>query len=304
MKRKFGGLIALQLCLVLCCLGVHAQGTVVTVPFDFVHNEIILKVKVNGLEPYNMMLDLNSDPSAIDIKTARELNLKLKAVGKPATGGGAGAAQIFSTRLPQVAVGDLVVKDLETVAIDLSKLSERLGLTLHGVLGNSLTKNRVVQIDYPGKVVRFAAASLASDKQQDPAKRVTLPFEFNEDVSSIIVNDVYVNGRKMKGTFDTGSDGAFKLTWDAVVELGLQEEAQNGEAGSSVGFNGGTPFTKGKVQSIKIGQLSVESPEVIYFAKGAGRDNKPWRLVIGNVFLKEFIFTIDYRRKQITLEHP
>jgi predicted aspartyl protease len=277
---------------------------VVTVPFDYEHDEIIVKVKVNGLGPFDMMLDLNTDPSVIDVNTARQMNLKLKELKQRAIGGGSGSAQMFSTRLPEVAVSDLVVKDLDAIATDLSQVSKRLGRPLHGVVGHNFTKNRVVQIDYPAKVVRFASGLGFPDTTQPAKQRITWPFEFNKDAGSIILNDVYVNGKRIKGTFDTGSDGTFKLTWAAIVELGLQADAQSGESGNSVGFNGEAPFTRGKVKTITIGQINVESPDVIYFTKGTGRDNKPWGINIGNAFLKDFVLTIDYPRKQITLERP
>jgi len=300
MKQKIGVLLALHVILSLgWCLNVPAQGSagkqVFNVPFDYDHDEIILTVRVNGQGPFNMMLDLNTDPSVIDIKTARELNLKLKQYGDRKAG-------IFTTRLPEVAVGDVVAKSLEAVALDLSKFSEKLGRPLHGLLGHSFTKNRVVRIDYPAKAVLFSDGSPLPEKQGGTAQRVT--FELKRSSNSIIIDDVYVDGKKIKATLDTGSDGSFKLTWPGVVELGLQEAALKGEPGSSVGYKGDAAFTTGKVKSIAIGSITVESPEMIYFMKGTPYDNKPWAFNIGNAFLKDFILTVDYPRKQITLERP
>ena len=45
-------------------------------------------------------------------------------------------------------------------------------------------------------------------------------------------------------------------------------------------------------------------PLVIFFGKGTGRDDKRWGLNIGNAFLKDFVVTIDYRSKLLTLERP
>jgi hypothetical protein len=53
------------------------QQQVVEIPFDFVRNEIILQVKVDGKGPFNMMLDTGTDPSAVDLATAKELGLEL-----------------------------------------------------------------------------------------------------------------------------------------------------------------------------------------------------------------------------------
>jgi hypothetical protein len=136
-----------------------SQAPVFEAPFDFYRNEIILQVKINGKGPLNMMLDTGTDPSGIDVTTARELGLKLEPLGKPATGGGTDVNLTYYTKLAVVEVGGLTVKNLETLAIDLSKISERLGKPLHGVLGHSLLNGRVVQIDYPNRKMRIYSQS-------------------------------------------------------------------------------------------------------------------------------------------------
>ena len=171
MKQTISALLALHTILSLgWFLNVQAQGSagkqVFNVPFNYDHDEIILTVKVNGQGPFNMLLDLNTDPSVIDVKTARELNLKLKEYGDRKAG-------MYTTRLPEVAVGDLVAKNVEAVALDLSKFSQKLGRPLHGFLGHSFTKNRVVRIDYPARVVLFSDGLPLPEKQGSTAQRVT-----------------------------------------------------------------------------------------------------------------------------------
>src|SRR5678815_4323652 len=72
--------------------GVFAQAKskeqVIEIPFEFYKNEIILQVNVNGKGPFNMMLDTGTDPSGVDLTTARDIGLKLHPLGKPASGGG------------------------------------------------------------------------------------------------------------------------------------------------------------------------------------------------------------------------
>jgi len=42
--------------------------------------------------------------------------------------------------------------------------------------------------------------------------------------------------------------------------------------------------------------------DVIFFGKETGRDRKPWGVNIGNGFLRDYIVTVDYSRKLITLQ--
>ena len=271
---------------------------VVEIPFDFYRNEIILQVKVNGKGPFNMMLDTGTDPSAVDLKTARDIGLKLHPLGKSGSGGGTDVNLTYYTEMPVVEVGSFAVKDVETLAIDLSKISERLGKPLHGVLGHSVLSGRIVQIDYPNHVVRFYSQPLFAKTANTP-KRSVLSFRYADNV---LLDDVLVNGKKMVGNLDTGSSGTFNLTPAAVGYLGLEEEFNQALVSTDVGYNGVSQNRAGKVNNVTVGGITVDAPAVIFFAKGAGRDKKPWGINIGNGFLKDFVLTIDYRNKLIMLE--
>ena len=115
----------------------QVKPPVVEIPFDFYRNEIILQVKINGKGPFNMMLDTGTDPSTIELNTARELGLKLIPLGSPPVGGGTAPRMVYGVYLPVVEVGGLAAHNVEAVAIDMSKISERLGKPLHGVIGHS-----------------------------------------------------------------------------------------------------------------------------------------------------------------------
>jgi predicted aspartyl protease len=293
----------------LCCLLVMVGGVaaragekqqVIEVPFEFYHNEIIVQVKVNGKGPFDMMLDTGTDPSAVDLNTAREMGLKLQFLGKPASGGGTDVNPTYYTKLPLVEVGGLNVKTLEAVALDLSKVSARLGKPLHGVLGHGLLNGRIVQIDYPNRIVRFYSQPLFSKTANTPT-RTMLSFRYSDNV---LVDDLMVNGKKMVGNLDTGSSGTFDLTPAAVSYLGLEEDFNQAPVSTDVGYNGVSQNRKGKVNNVTVGGISVDAPAVIFFGKGTGRDKKPWGINIGNGFFKDFILTIDYRNKLVTLERP
>jgi predicted aspartyl protease len=260
----------------LCCLLVtvfvssaRAGGKqqVVEVPFDFYRNEIILQVKVNGKGPFNMMLDTGTDPSAVDLTTARDIGLKLHPLGKPATGGGTDVNLTYYTELPLVEVGSFTVKDVETLALDLSKVSQRLGKPLHGVLGHSVLNGRIVQIDYLNRVVRFYSQPLFSKASNTP-KRSVLSFRYADNV---LLDDVFVNGKKVVGNLDTGSNGTFNLTPAAVVYLGLEEEFNQAPVSTDVGYNGVSQNRQGKVNNVTVGGISVDEPAVIFFGKGTGQ---------------------------------
>jgi predicted aspartyl protease len=288
----------------ICCFAqAKSKEQVIEIPFEFYKNEIILQVSVNGKGPFNMMLDTGTDPSGVAITTAKELGLKLHPLGKEISGGGTDSNLGYYTQLPLIEVGGFSAKNVDALAIDLSKVSERLGKPLHGVIGHSVLNGRIVQIDYPNLVVRFLARSPSSKstEQVNTSKRTVMAFRY---VDNVLIDDVSVNGKKMVANLDTGSSGLFNLTPAAVFYLGLEEEVNRAPISSDVGFNGVSENREGKLRNVTIGGISIDEPDVIFFGKGTGRDKKPWGINIGNVFLKDFVVTIDYKKKLIALERP
>jgi predicted aspartyl protease len=307
MKIKFTFGLMLLFLTTVCCFSSFAQTSknnqVVEVPFDFYRNEIILQVKINGKGFFNMMLDTGTDPSAIDLKAAKEIGLKLASVGHQGSGGGTDVNLVYKTKLALVEVDGFAAKNIEALAIDLSKPSAALGKQIHGVLGHSFFEGRVVQIDFPKRVVRFFSKSPFPKKanQTNSLTQTVLPFRYNDN---FLIDDVFVNGKKMTANFDTGSNGNFQLTPAAVIDLGLEAEVAKAQVGQSVGFNGAGENRTGKIKNVTIGGISIDEPTVVFFGKGTGRDKEPWSINIGNAFLSDFVATIDYRNKTITLEKP
>ena len=165
-------------------------------PFDFHRNEIIVRVEVNDRGPFDMMLDTWTDPSAIDLATAKEVGLKPDPVGHQGSGGGTSANLAYETKLPLVEMGGLTARNVQALAIDLSKPSHRLGKPPHGMLGHSLLNGRVVQIDFPQRVVRFYSKSpfpQAAD-QPNTSKHTVLPFRYDD---GILIDQVSVNAKMM-----------------------------------------------------------------------------------------------------------
>jgi predicted aspartyl protease len=275
----------------------------IEIPFEFHHRTVLVQAKIDGKGPYNMLLDTGVDPSVVDLGVARALNLAVATVGEQGSGGGSEVNLAYETRLPSVALGELIARDVDALATDLSKVGKALGKPVHAVLGYSLLKDRIVQIDYPRRVVRFYSSSpfSAGNGQRNTPAITTLKFRYESDV---LVDDVLVNGRRVTANLDTGSDSRFQLTPKAVAELGLEGTASAGEKSTSTGFNGQAEHRIGKIANITIGGVSVDAPEVVFYGKGTGHDDEAWGVRIGNSFLQDFIVTIDYANNTLTLQRP
>jgi predicted aspartyl protease len=275
----------------------------VEVPFEFVHNQIVVTVKIAGKGPYNMLVDTDTDPSAIDLATAKELGLGLDSRSYAATGGGSEAQNVQPTRLPSVELGTIVAREVVAGAIDLKKLSARLERPIHGVLGYSFLKDRIIQIDYAASKLRFFTESPYAGIQNQPntVNKIAMPFRYD---NGVLIDSVFINGQKLKATLDTGSSGTFALTPEAVAILGLEDQAQNGAGEKSVGYNGEYESKSGVLKSVRLGRLSLESAPASFWPAGTGHDKAKFQVNIGNGFFKDYLVTFDFRGKIAVFEQP
>jgi hypothetical protein len=71
-----------------------------------------------------------------------------------------------------------------------------------------------------------------------------------------------------------------------------------------MGFKGVVTSRKGKIKSLRVGAINVDSPTVIFYPKGVGKDNRKFGGAIGNAFLQDFVVTFDYPNKTVVFERP
>ncbi len=281
----------------------QSRSAPVEVPFEFVHNQIVVTVKIAGKGPYSMLVDTDTDPSAIDLATAKELGLGLDSRSYAATRGGSDAQTVQLTRLPSVELGTIVAKELVAGAIDLKKFSAKLERPINGVLGYTFLKDRIVQIDYAASKLRFFTESPYAGIQNQPntVNKIAMPFRYDNGVQ---IDSVFINGQKLKATLDTGSSGTFALTPEAVAILGLEDQAQDGPAEKSAGYNGEYDSKSSVLKSVRIGRLSLESAPASFWPAGTGHDKAKYQVNIGNGFFKDYLMTFDFRGKIVVFEEP
>jgi predicted aspartyl protease len=308
MKRSSGLIFGLLLLGAMGCLRALPQSaatgpSVVEIPFEFVRGSVVIQAMVNGKGPFSMLLDTGADPSIVDLDTAKSIGLEIASKGEQGSGGGKDANPAYETSLPAVQLDSLTATNVAALAMDLSKISAALGRPIGGVLGYSLLKARIVQIDYPNRTVRFMtkAPSCAEAVHSGVGRCTSLSFRYKDD---ILATGVKVNGKRVTTNFDTGSNGKFQIAPAAVEKLSLGEDVARAHPTSSVGFNGELKNREGTVRNVSVGTISVNEPAVIFYGKGMGIDKEPWDLRVGNEFLQDYVVTLDFQHGRIVLTAP
>jgi hypothetical protein len=284
-------------------LPVFAAGSNLEIPFDFLHNQVVLQGMLNSHGPYRFILDTGTRAATIDLQVARELGLPL---GTQATSEGVGAGRSMGrhTTFINLQIGGIVVR-LEAAVFDLSGISRSLGRPLHGVLGFGFLDSRVTQIDYFQRRIRlYEESPFPLNAHVDDAKFISFPMQFHSQSVLPVLEDCYVNGMRLTVTLDTGSSLGLVLFPRAIEWLGLSDLARTGIPMEAAGYLGEARLTKGWVKSVMLKTIDLGAIEVAYARKGYATDEDPKRRggSIGNAILQDFVLTLDYRTRVVTLQ--
>jgi predicted aspartyl protease len=118
----------------------------------------MVKAKVNSKGPFNFAIDTGACVTAISKRTAEKLGISQNHSIPKKGHGCCGDIDMSLIPVKSVQVGDVKVKNLQVALIDLSAISEGLGIDVEGIIGYSFMRDYRVIIDYPSRKLYFEKA--------------------------------------------------------------------------------------------------------------------------------------------------
>jgi hypothetical protein len=211
-----------------------------TVSFEYVRGLPIVKAHVNGTGPFNFIIDTGGYPSLISLSAASEAGIFVDTdrVGH-AEGIGQGNVRILESDIIDLRIGGLQFGNFDAVAMDLTKISERLGIDLHGILGANFLQGRVTIFDYVNELILFRMLRSISRCDEYSTSHITyvsgLEFRRNDTIPLITI---IVEDQALPVTLDTGSNIGLELFPAAVKRLELDAMIDDNGQSSAVGARG------------------------------------------------------------------
>ena len=245
-----------------------------------------------------MLLDTGVDPSVVDFETATELGLPIdKSQSGNAEGRGNDKVVVFPTSIIDLKVGEKNYGTIEALTLDLGKLGEPLGKKLHGILGYSFLKDKIIRINYSDKTIHIAETQEDLDKFISKDAYTTEFVTDGEDMIPILTS-FEMNGKKFKASLDTGSSlnvqvymhhrENFQITLDTL------------ESSQIIGAQGKKKIYKSIVNNFSIDDYKFMNDTIS--VSTIKNENQLRMGNIGNKFLDNFIVTFDYLNKRVVLE--
>lgn len=262
-----------------------------------------------GGHPLTVLIDTGTDPSAIDLGLARRLGLRL---GDFALGSDAASDEVRFTEsvLPWLRLGDLTLRDLYVVAVDLSRAPFKVDL----VLGYNVLSSLTFTIDYARGSLHLGHTDL--DPPAPGPGGASLPLRFFEHFPAIEGAALFCGGDLPLAqrpapielpltTIDTGSNGGLTLSPDLAALAGLRRGEWDVADGHGRGFVEGVAVLRGAAAGLRLGPFTLPAVELDTPESLGGDLGRAGRANLGNGILARFgRVTIDYRRAVCVLERP
>jgi predicted aspartyl protease len=260
-----------------------AEG--LSVPFDLVRNQIVMQVMIGDEGPFNMLLDTAVNPSAVDLATAEGAGLAVdRERSGEASGTGNDRVTVFATEITGLRIGGREFEPIQSLAVDMTALGERLGRPLHGVLGYSFLSTRAVRIDYPDRRVHIFDGPAPSIEADD-----AFEMAMERDGTDVIVQPVYLDGHPLRVTLDTGSSLTLEVYGHAAERIGIDALKATADSGTVRGARGDATILTTTADSLRIGRHTATGVEITFPERDRELDGN-----LGNGFLKDFVLTVDY----------
>jgi tetratricopeptide (TPR) repeat protein/predicted aspartyl protease len=273
----------------------------VTIPFEFVGNEVLVTVRINNQKEAKFIVDTGASQSVIDKETAQLIGPYT--VSTFSITAGSKAVPLSYTKIPALTLGDVTMNDVPALVTDLSSFAPAVGEKPAGLIGANVLRRFLVTIDYADKKLILS----------DP-KTVTVP----EDAHVIHTSPVFgATALVVKGKLDDKTDLNFLVDTGAAfnnLPVSLAKPFFSGQilpVGQIYGLDGQRiDIGSIKLKQLKIGALTLDQPVFAMAPDNASSQTSNGLFtaggmgILGNPIWSQFRMTIDYRNERLILESP
>jgi predicted aspartyl protease len=245
-------------------------------------NRVMVDLAPEGGRPFVMMLDTGASDSVMTPLLARELGVRVRRLKTD--------PYRRATRLG---------RDLQFwVDTRRSDTASRTGWE-YGLLGAEFLNDFVLEIDFPGRTVRFLDPKKYEVPEQVGAEdERVVPVKLT---SSRPLVPIRVNGQDTQVMLDTGDPGPGVLSGNAAREVGI-DAASLPEFGSAGTVLGPMQTHLLDAKSVEVAGFELGAVPLLVAPKGWYNQAGPNDSTLGYDVLASFVVRIDYPRKRLWLK--
>lgn len=263
---------------------VTTSSEVEEIKIDVSNNIPLCKVQINGRE-YTFMVDTGA-PTVISEAIFEDLNLK-KHSTLNASDSQDNNQKLKFVNVPEMRIGNLVVNDIGCGVLNLDANGLHC-FGVDGIVGANLMAKLVLEFDYPNQIIRASTspAHLGVEKSDFSWSFTTSPQKTPKVTGNLL-------GRNLSFTFDTGFNGNLDIPNDYEFYKS-KVDPENFVTDSGIGSIG--VYGSGKPETSFSLKTTLELDGISFADEVIGSGKSP---LIGNSFLKDYVFTIDWQQHKI-----
>lgn len=276
--------------------------------FQLVGNLIVVKISINGSKKMNFILDSGASYTIItNLETIEELRLRR---GEEITLRGLGKgfeSKAYYSHDNSIELGRVKTDKASIILLynnDL-KLSDRLGITIHGIIGYDFFKHFSLDIDYRKERIIFYEPNYFSANTKKRAKGFyQQPIEIRNRKAFVQVDGVLADGakRRLELLVDTGSWNALWLFSTKDDQIFLPEQRIPDFLG--FGLSGPINGHRARIQELSLANVRFPAPTTSFPDSVAlqsisktGRNGS-----LGGEILRRFRVIFDFPERRIFLK--
>jgi len=245
-------------------------------------NRVVIDLAPEGQHPFRLMLDTGASESVVTPRLARQLGVSVRRVKS--------SPYRKATRLGRDLQFWVVTRRTDTAS--------NVGWE-YGLLGGTFLDDYVVEIDFPGRRVRF----LDPERYEVP-EAVGAP---DERVIPIRIQgtriglEVEIDGRAVYVMLDTGAPNTLVLSGKAARTLGIEVDGLRpyGQLGSTVGP---ADVRFHETDGFRFAGFEFDTMPVLVAPRGWYNIAGPTDSILGYDVLSQFLVRIDYARRRMWLK--
>lgn len=286
------------------CTGASHAADTLSVPCEVVKGLVYLQTTINGSAPLPFVLDTGASYTVLSPDTAKKLGVQPTGRTPSAGPGRGGDATMATASGVTLGIGGAIFPNREVAILPVDYIAKQGGHPTDGILSMSEFADRLVQVDYAGRCVRFLPRAAFVPSPAD--REVSLKLEDNVpyvEAGVVLPDHTVVNGRFI---LDSGFVG--------TLMFGMPFQRRHPELGQIKGrialppvqAVGGTMRLEAAIiPAVTLGTLTLEHPIAVISLNGAGvLDDPKIDGIIGDEVLSQYRVTYDYTNRRLLLSPP
>jgi Aspartyl protease len=275
-------------------------------PFEFHANLIVVKLRIDNSDTLRFILDTGvsstiiTDPKVSKIITqnfVRRVKISGAGDGKPISA----SVSIGHT----IRIGDIIGSHQNIVFLDedILKLSEYMGIAIHGIFGHDIFSNFVTTINFEDRTISLTIPEKFKYHKYHGERYpiVVTQSKPYTDAIAMVKNDKTI---PMRLVIDTGAGHALLLDANENQTLCLPDKVVRANLGR--GLNGDINGNIGRIGLIRMGHLEMKNivasfPDSLSFSTKFAPTDEKRQGSIGCELLRRFVTTFNYHDGYIAM---